>query len=95
MHLYKSLALPVFDYCEKIYDNCTAFQRNFLERVHLAGARVCRGALKSKNINVLLQDELGFENWEQEDCAIKCFAFTKLQMVGISIFNKAFAHEKH
>ena len=79
VHLYKSLALSIFDYCEKkIYDNCTAFQRNFLERVHLAGARVCRGALKSTNSNVLLQDELGLEKLGTRRLRHKMFCFYKI-----------------
>ena len=78
LYLYKSLFLPVFDYCDQIYDNCTAFQRNSLERVHLAGARVCTGALKSTNTNVLLQDELGWEKLETRRWRHKMFCFYKI-----------------
>ena len=61
--------LPVFVYCDQVFDNCTA------------GARVCIGALKSTNTNVLLQDKLCWENGKHDDNAIICFAFIKLQMV--------------
>ena len=78
VHLYKSSVLPVFDYCDQIYDNCTAFQRNSLERVHLAGARVCTGALKFTNTNVLLQDELGWKKLETRRWHHKIFCFYKI-----------------
>ena len=77
-HLYNSLVLPVLDYCDQIYDNCTVLQKASLESVHIAAARVCTGALKSTNINTLLQEELGWEKLETRRWRHKLFYFYKI-----------------
>ena len=78
IHLYTTLVLPVFDYCDQIYDNCTLLQKKSIEDKHVLGARVCTGALKSTNINTLLQEEIGWERMEARRWRHKLFTFHKI-----------------
>ena len=44
--MYKSLILPLFDYAEIIWDNCTNTQSNILENLHLEAIRIITGSAR-------------------------------------------------
>ena len=44
--MYKSLILPLFDYAEIIWDNCTNTQSNILENLHLEAIRIITGSVR-------------------------------------------------
>ena len=43
--MYKSFILPLFDYADIIWDNCTNTQSNILENLHLEGIRIIIGSV--------------------------------------------------
>ena len=57
--LYKTMLLPILEYCDIIYDNCTVRESAALEQVQLRAALVCTGAYKHTRTDLLLA-ELGW-----------------------------------
>ena len=57
--MYKSFILPHFDYCDILYDNCTATQSDSLENLHLDGIRTIIGAVRGTSHDKLYK-ESGF-----------------------------------
>ena len=43
--LYKTMILPISEYCDIIYDNCTVRESAALKQVQRRAALVCTGAL--------------------------------------------------
>ena len=58
--LYKTMVLPIIEYCDVIYDNCTIRQSLALEQVQRRAALVCTGAYRHTS-NDLLLAELGWQ----------------------------------
>ena len=58
--LYKALVLPIVEYGSVLIDNCSAFLKQRLERLHRNAAVIVTGAFKTTGYNRLL-DEL--EGW--------------------------------
>ena len=58
--LYKTMILPILEYCDIIYDNCTVRESAALEHVQRRrAALVCTGAYKHTRTDLLLA-ELGW-----------------------------------
>ena len=57
--MYKSFILPIFDYGDVIWGNCTQAQANILENLHLEGLRIITGLVKGTN-HEKLYTESGF-----------------------------------
>lgn len=58
--LYNSMVLPVLEYCDIIYDNCTLRNSLDLENVQRRAALVCTGAYRHTSNDALLA-ELGWQ----------------------------------
>lgn len=57
--MYTSFILPIFDYCDIIWDNCTQQQSQFLENLHLEGIRIITGLVRGTSHEILYK-ESGF-----------------------------------
>ena len=57
--LYKTMILPILEYCDIMYDNCTVRESAILEQVQRRAALVCTGAYKHTRTDLLLA-ELGW-----------------------------------
>jgi len=55
--LYRARALPVFDYRDVVYDNCSVADANLLECVQTAAAKLAVGCPMTTSREIL--DELG------------------------------------
>ena len=60
-HIYTAVVLPLFDYGDVIYNNCTSGSSHSLDFLHLRAARIVTGAITSTNTERLLREELGWE----------------------------------
>ena len=63
-NLYKSMILPLLEYCDVIYDNCTVRESIALDRVQRGAALVCTGAYKHTRSDLLLS-ELGWQTLKE------------------------------
>ena len=61
--LYKSLILPVLEYGNILYDNCTLYLKQRLESIQRQAAIVCTGAFANTSY-IRLLDELGWPSLE-------------------------------
>ncbi len=61
--LYKSLILPVLEYGNILYDNCTLYLKQRLENIQRQAALICTGAFVNSSYTLLLQ-ELGWSSLE-------------------------------
>ena len=43
---YKSMKLPLFDYCDVIYDSCTMYDSEQLDKLQRKASLLCTGALR-------------------------------------------------
>jgi hypothetical protein len=77
-HLYNATILPIFDYCDILYDNCHIADKQYLERIHLKAARIVTGAMHTTNTSRLLEAELGWETLEQRRKYHKLTLFYKV-----------------
>ena len=57
---YISFIRPILEYGSAVFDNCTAFDSNTLERAQRRAARLCTGAFKRSSSKLLL-DDLGWD----------------------------------
>ena len=55
------MILPILDYGDIIYDNCSAKDSKSLDVLHTRAARIVSGAAASTNTQRLLDEELGWE----------------------------------
>ena len=58
--LYKTMVLPIIEYCDVIYDNCTIKHSLALENIQRRAALVCTGAYRHTSNDSLLA-ELGWQ----------------------------------
>ncbi len=61
--LYKALVLPVLEYGNVLYDNCTMYLKNRLESIQRKAAIVCTGAFRNSGYGKLMA-ELGWATLE-------------------------------
>lgn len=59
-NLYKTMVLPIIEYCDVIYDNCSLNLAMALEQVQRRAALVCTGAYRHTSNDLLLAD-LGWQ----------------------------------
>ena len=57
--MYKSFILPLFDYADIIWDNCTVVQSTSLENLHLEALRIITGSVRGTS-HQKLYNESGF-----------------------------------
>ena len=54
--LYRAHVLPIVDYGDIIFDNCTTTDSNLLESVQTAAAKIIVGCLKNTSHEIILKD---------------------------------------
>jgi len=54
--LYRAYVLPIVDYGDIIFDNCTTTNSNLLEGVQTAAAKIILGCLKTTSHEIILKD---------------------------------------
>jgi len=54
--IYKTNILPVFDYGNIIYDNCSDYDNRMLDKAQLSTAKIILGCLKTTSSNDVLAD---------------------------------------
>ena len=54
--LYRAYVLPIVDYGDMIFDNCTTTDSNLLESVQTAAAKIILGCLKTTSYEIILKD---------------------------------------
>jgi hypothetical protein len=54
--LYKAYILPIFDYCDHVWSNCTQEQERNLEKLHLDAIRTICGAVRGTSHEKLYQE---------------------------------------
>jgi len=54
--LYRAYVLPIVDYGDIIFDNCTTTDSNLLESVQTAAAKIILGCLKTTAHVIILKD---------------------------------------
>jgi hypothetical protein len=53
--LYKAYILPIFDYCDHVWSNCTQEQERNLEKLHLDAIRTICGAVRGTSHEQLIK----------------------------------------
>ena len=51
--IYFSFIRPVLEYADAVWDNCTKYEANELEKIQLEAARIVTGSTKLVSINAL------------------------------------------
>ncbi len=79
--LYKALVLPIVEYGSVLFDNCSAFLKQRLERLHRNASVIVTGAFKSTSY-VKLLEELGWDSLDDRRklsrlCLIKKMELSK------------------
>ena len=77
--LYKSFILPIFDYADVIWDNCTQTLSNSLEELHLDALRTITGSVRGTSHHKLYS-ESGFCNLKERRRRHKIILFKKLSL---------------
>ena len=54
--LYRAYVLPIVDYGDILFDNCTTTDSNLLESVQTAAAKIILGCLKTTSHEIILKD---------------------------------------
>ena len=75
--LYSSYILPLFDYCDFIWDNCTKNQEFILEKLHLDALRTICGAVRGVSHSKIYQ-ETGYSSLNERRQIHKMKLFHKM-----------------
>ena len=54
--LYKSMILPLLDYCDVIYDSCTMYESEQLDKLQRKACLLCTGAFRITSNEKLLKE---------------------------------------
>ena len=74
--LYKSKIRPLLDYCDVIYDSCTMYESEQLDKLQRKASLLCTGAFRiTSNEKVLI--ELGWSKLETGEQITGLFYFIK------------------
>jgi hypothetical protein len=75
--IYKSFILPIFDYADVVWDNCTDYQANMLEDLHLNALRTIIGTVRgTSHAKILI--ESGFSSLKERRRRHKLILFFKM-----------------
>ena len=75
--MYKYFILPLFDYADIIWDNCTNTQSNMLENLHLEAIRIITGSVRGTS-HQKLYNESGFCTLKERRKRHKLIQFHKM-----------------
>ncbi len=77
--LYKALVLPIVEYGSVLIDNCSAFLKQRMERLHRNAAVIVTGAFKNTGYARLL-NELGWDTLDDRRKLSRLCLFKKMQL---------------
>ena len=77
--LYKALVLPIVEYGSVLFDNCSTFLKQRLERLHRNASVIVTGAFKNTSYAKLL-DELGWDTLEDRRKLSRLCLFKKMEL---------------
>ena len=80
--IYSSLIRPVLKYADVVWDNCTQYEINALEKIQIEAARIATGATKLISLDILYR-ETGWESLEKDDINISYVSFFQMN-TGVS-----------
>ena len=75
--MYKSFILPLFDYADIVWDNCTDTQSKMLENLHLEAIRIIIGGIRGTSYQKLYK-ESGFYTLKERRKRHKLLMFHKM-----------------
>ena len=75
--LYTSFIRPILEYGDILFDNCTQYEKDELDKVQSEAARIVTGGTKLVSINNLYK-EIGWESLENRRCKHKLVMFYKM-----------------
>ena len=75
--MYKSFILPLFDYADIVWDNCTDTQSKMLENLHLEAMRIIIGGIRGTS-HQKLYIESGFCTLKERRKRHKLLMFHKM-----------------
>ena len=76
--IYFTFIRPILEYADVVWNNCTQYEVNELEKIQNEAARIVTGATKLVSINSLMQ-ETGLETLSNRRKKHKLFLFYKMQ----------------
>ena len=76
--IYFTFIRPILEYADAVWNNCTQYEVNELEKIQNEAARIVTGATKLVSINSLMQ-ETGWETLSNRRKKHKLFLFYKMQ----------------
>ena len=76
--IYFTFIRPILEYADVVWNNCTQYEVNELEKIQNEAARIVTGATKLVSINTLMQ-ETGWETLSNRRKKHKLFLFYKMQ----------------
>ena len=76
--IYFTFIRPILEYADVVWNNCTQYEVNELEKIQNEAARIVTGATKLVSINSLMQ-ETGWETLSNRRKKYKLFLFYKMQ----------------
>ena len=75
--IYISFIRPILEYADIVWDNCTQYELNALEKIQIEAARIVTGTTKLISVNLLYQ-EIGWEPLTQRRTKHKLHMFYKM-----------------
>ena len=75
--LYKSMILPLLDYCDVIYDSCTMYESEQLDKLQRKASLLCTGAFRITSNEKLLK-ELGWPKLKNRRTSHRLVLFYKI-----------------
>ena len=75
--LYKSMILPLLDYCYVIYDSCTMYESEQLDKLQRKASLLCTGAFRITSSEKLLK-ELGWPKLKNRRTSHRLVSFYKI-----------------
>ena len=76
-HMYHTFIRPLLEYCDVVWDNCSAENKKQLESIHVEAGRIITGATKLCSIERLFKD-LGWESLQSRRNKHKLIIFYKI-----------------
>ena len=75
--IYISFIRPILEYADIVWDNCTQYELNALEKIQIEATRIVTGTTKLISVNLLYQ-EIGWEPLTQRRTKYKLHMFYKM-----------------
>ena len=74
--IYTSFIRPVLEYADEVWDNCTQYEINALEKIQIEAARIATGATKLVSLDMLYRKRVG-SHLKKDDININYVSFFK------------------